>query len=68
MTTPRIRLDRSPTVVLALCTACPSWREPAATTGDAWALGLDHMTRAHEDPAAVRHADKNARRRVTGGR
>lgn len=49
MTRPHITLDKSDHLVLVLCSSCPSWREAATDTAQAWRLAQIHATFVHAD-------------------
>lgn len=49
MNRPKITLDKSPNLVLVLCSHCPAWREAAENTDQAWRLAQIHATFVHQD-------------------
>lgn len=49
MARPKITLDRSPNLVLVLCSDCPAWREAAVNEPQAWRLAQIHATFVHRD-------------------
>lgn len=58
-----IWLDRASSGVLVLCQECPSWREHAAGTTDAWRKAADHGRKVHgTDSPTTRRAEKNSYR------
>lgn len=60
-TPPPIRLDPGTRHVLAWCTACPPWRELAASSSAAHLAAAAHAERVHGDAAAAKEHRRRAR-------
>jgi len=58
-----IRLDRSASSVLAVCSSCPSWSALRGDDVGAWAAGADHERRVHPGSSQAANGLTMSRRR-----